>query len=76
MLREVHLSIPFTEAMTQMPRYFKFLKEILSGKRECNEIDLVKVGECCSALIHDDLAKKMKDSGNFSIPCKINGKLF
>ncbi|XP_021734956.1 uncharacterized protein LOC110701650 [Chenopodium quinoa] len=76
MLKEVHLSIPLTRAMTQMPRYSKFLKDILSGKRDCNEIDSVEVGECCSALIHNDLPKKMKDLGNFSIPCKIMSKLF
>ncbi|XP_021715506.1 uncharacterized protein LOC110683437 [Chenopodium quinoa] len=76
MLKEVHLSIPLTEAMTQILRYSKFLKDILSGKRECNEVDLVELGECCSALIHNDLPKKMKDPGNFSIPCKIKSKLF
>ncbi|XP_021756148.1 uncharacterized protein LOC110721317 [Chenopodium quinoa] len=59
-----------------MPKYSKFLKEIFSGKRECNEVDSVKVGEYCSALIHIDLPKKMKDPGNFSIPCNINGKVF
>ncbi|XP_021751641.1 uncharacterized protein LOC110717297 [Chenopodium quinoa] len=50
--------------------------EILSGKRERNEVESVKVGECCSALIHNDLPKKIKDPGNFSIPCNINGKVF
>ncbi|XP_021715530.1 uncharacterized protein LOC110683456 [Chenopodium quinoa] len=63
MLKEVHLFIPLTEAMTQMPRYSKFLKDILSGKRYCNEIDSVELGECYSALIHNDLPKKMKDPG-------------
>ncbi|XP_021739191.1 uncharacterized protein LOC110705299 [Chenopodium quinoa] len=76
MLKEVRLSIPLTNAMTQMPRYCKFFKEIFSGKRECNEIDSVEVGECYIALISNDLPKKMKDPGSFSIPCKINGKLF
>ncbi|XP_021713487.1 uncharacterized protein LOC110681647 [Chenopodium quinoa] len=76
MLKEVHLSIPLTEAMTQMPRYSKFLKDILSGKRDCNEINLVELGECCSALIHNELPNKMKDLGNFSIPCKIKSKMF
>ncbi|XP_021734960.1 uncharacterized protein LOC110701655 [Chenopodium quinoa] len=76
MLKEVHLSIPLTEAMTQMPRYSIFLKDILSGKRECNEIDSIVLVECCSALIHNDLPKKMKDPGNFSILCKIRIKLF
>ncbi|XP_021728479.1 uncharacterized protein LOC110695572 [Chenopodium quinoa] len=76
MLKEFHLSIPLTKAMTQMPRYSKFHKDILSGKRDCNAIDSVDLGECCSVLIHNDLPKKMKDSGNFSIPCKIKSKLF
>ncbi|XP_021730599.1 uncharacterized protein LOC110697542 [Chenopodium quinoa] len=76
MLKEVHLSIPLTKAMTEMPRYSKFHKDIFISKRDCNEIDLVKLGEYCSALIHNDLPKKMKDLGNFSIPCKIKCKLF
>ncbi|XP_021714904.1 uncharacterized protein LOC110682873 [Chenopodium quinoa] len=75
-LKKVHLSIPLTKSMTQMPKYSKFLKDILSGKRDCNEIDSVELGECCSALIHNDLPKKMKDPGNFSIPCKIKSKMF
>ncbi|XP_021715220.1 uncharacterized protein LOC110683179 [Chenopodium quinoa] len=75
-LKEVHLSIPLTEAITQIPRYSKFIKYIFSGKRECNEIDSVELGECCSALIQNYLPKKMKDPGNFSIPCKVKSKLF
>ncbi|XP_021775518.1 uncharacterized protein LOC110739371 [Chenopodium quinoa] len=76
MLKEIHLSIPFTNSLTQMPNYSRFLKEILSVKRVCNEVELVDVGECCSALIHNDLPPKMKYLGNFSIPCKINDNLF
>ncbi|XP_021747878.1 uncharacterized protein LOC110713738 [Chenopodium quinoa] len=76
MLKEIHLSIPFTEVLEQMLNYYKFLKEILSGKRDCNVVEQVGLGECCSAFIHDDLLPKMKEPGNFSIPCNINGKLF
>ncbi|XP_021760296.1 uncharacterized protein LOC110725135 [Chenopodium quinoa] len=50
MLKEVHLSIPLTEAMTQIPRYSKFLKDILSGKRECNEIDSIEFGASVSIM--------------------------
>ncbi|XP_021743258.1 uncharacterized protein LOC110709355 [Chenopodium quinoa] len=59
-----------------MPRYSKFLKEILSGKRKCNEVDSVEFGNFCSAFIHNELPKKMEDLGNFSIPCEIKGKMF
>ncbi|XP_021715254.1 uncharacterized protein LOC110683217 [Chenopodium quinoa] len=58
-----------------MPNNSKFLKDILSGKRKCNVIDSVSVGECSSALIHNDPPPKMKYPRNVSIPCNINGNL-
>ncbi|XP_021759178.1 uncharacterized protein LOC110724090 [Chenopodium quinoa] len=76
MLKKIHLSIPFTEVLEQMPNYARFLKEILSVKRDCNMVKPVNLGECFSAFIHNDLPQKLKDPGNFSIPCKIKGKLF
>ncbi|XP_021747248.1 uncharacterized protein LOC110713095 [Chenopodium quinoa] len=76
MLKKIHLSIPFTEVLEQMPNYARFLKEILSGKRDYNMVEPVNLGECCSAFIHNDLPQKLKDPGSFSIPCIIKGKLF
>ncbi|XP_021734388.1 uncharacterized protein LOC110701101 [Chenopodium quinoa] len=35
MLRQLHLTLPFTDVIEQMPNYAKFLKEILSGNRTC-----------------------------------------
>ena len=32
-LKQLHITIPFTEVLTQMPTYAKFLKDILSNKR-------------------------------------------
>ncbi|XP_021767612.1 uncharacterized protein LOC110732001 [Chenopodium quinoa] len=57
MLKEVHLFIPLTEAMTQMPRYSKFLKDILSGKRECNEVDSVELGASVSIMTYSVFKK-------------------
>ena len=31
--KKLHINIPFTEALEQMPKYVKFMKEILSKKR-------------------------------------------
>jgi len=33
-LKKVHINISFTNALSQMPSYAKFLKEILSNKRK------------------------------------------
>ena len=63
--------MPFTEVVTQMPLYAKFLKDILSKKRKIVEEGIMNLTATCSALIKRDLPKKMKDPGSFTIPCTI-----
>ena len=65
--------MPFTEAVTQMPLYAKFLKEILSKKRRFAEEGVVNLTATCSAVIKKNLPEKMKDPGSFTIPCTIGG---
>ena len=65
--------MPFTEVVTQMPLYAKFLKEILSKKRKIAEEGVVNLTATCSAVIQKKLLEKMKDPGSFTIPCTIGG---
>ena len=65
--------MPFTEVVTQMPLYAKFLKEILSKKRRFAEEGVVNLTATCSAMIKKNLPEKMKDPGSFTIPCTIRG---
>ncbi|XP_058725740.1 uncharacterized protein LOC131597035 [Vicia villosa] len=37
LLKQLNITIPFTEAITQMPSYAKFLKEILSNKKKLED---------------------------------------
>ncbi|MCI37309.1 hypothetical protein A2U01_0058533, partial [Trifolium medium] len=53
LLKTLHMSIPFSEAITQMPSYAKFLKEILTNKRKLDEDDIVELTEECNAIISD-----------------------
>ncbi|XP_021743252.1 uncharacterized protein LOC110709348 [Chenopodium quinoa] len=53
-----------------MPHYSKILKDLLSGRRECQTVSLTAN---CSAILSNKLPTKLKDPGNFSIPCSING---
>ncbi|XP_058733158.1 uncharacterized protein LOC131604753 [Vicia villosa] len=64
-IEKLHVEIPFTKAITQIPSYAKFLKDILSNKRK---LDGPKPLECHS-ISENKLAKKDKDPGSFSIPC-------
>ena len=63
--------MPFTEVVTQMPLYAKFLKDILSKKRKIAEEGIVNLTSTCSAVIKRGLPEKTKDPGSFTIPCTI-----
>ena len=63
----------FTEVVTQMPLYAKFLKDMLSKKRKIVEEGIVNLTATCSAVMKKELPEKMKDPGSFTIPCIIGG---
>ena len=71
--QKLEISMPFTEVVTQMPLYAKFLKEILSKKRRFVEEGVVNLTATYSAVIKKNLPEKMKDPGSFTIPCTIGG---
>ena len=71
--QKLEISMPFTEVVTQMPLYAKFLKEILSKKRRFAKEGVVNLTATCSAVIKKNLPEKMKDPGSFTIPCTIGG---
>ncbi|XP_021755282.1 uncharacterized protein LOC110720528 [Chenopodium quinoa] len=75
MLKKLHLSLPCTEVVIQMPNYAKFLKGILNGKRTCDVVETVNLTKNCSAIIMNKIPPKLKDPKNFSIPCAINKML-
>ncbi|XP_020245172.1 uncharacterized protein LOC109823298 [Asparagus officinalis] len=70
-LKKLHINILFVEAISQMPSYAKFLKEILSNKRRLEEYETVALTKECSDIIQNKLPPKLKDPGSFSIPCTI-----
>ena len=68
MLKKIEINIPFSEALTQMPQYEKFMKDILSKKRKITEEGIVSLTATCSAVIQKTLPEKRKDPGSFTIP--------
>ena len=71
MFKKIEINIPFSKALTQMPHYAKFIKEILSRKRRIAEEGIVSITATCSAVIQKSLLKKMHDPCSFTIPCNI-----
>ncbi|XP_015965747.1 uncharacterized protein LOC107489506 [Arachis duranensis] len=67
-LRTLEIKIPFVEALEQIPSYSKFMKNILSHKKDWRETEIVLLTEECSPIIQNSLPEKLKDPGSFRIP--------
>ena len=58
MFKKLEINIPFSEALTQMPHYAKFMKDLLSKKRKFTEQGIVSLNAPCSAVIQKSTRKK------------------
>ncbi|GJT58853.1 reverse transcriptase domain-containing protein [Tanacetum coccineum] len=67
-LQQIHINIPFIEALEQMPKYAKFMKDLLSKKRKGSEASKIILNEQCSVVILNKVPHKEKDPGGFTIP--------
>ena len=56
--QKFEISMPVPEMVTQMPRYAKFLKEILSKKRRFAEEGVVNLTATCSAVIKKEFTRE------------------
>ena len=59
MFNKIEVNIPFDEALTQVPYYAKFMKDIMSKKRELDEEGVVSLSATCSVVIRKSFPMKM-----------------
>ena len=69
--KKIEINIPFVDAITQMPNYAKFIKDILSKNKKIADEGVVSLTATCSAVIQKSLPAKIKDRGSFTIPYTI-----
>ncbi|CAN6718941.1 unnamed protein product [Malus baccata var. baccata] len=74
--RKVQVNIPLLDAIKQVPRYAKFLKELCTTRKRMSTKEVAKVGENVSAILQRKLPPKCKDAGSFTIPCVIGNTRF
>lgn len=63
MFRVLHINIPFVDMLKQMPKYTKFLKQIIIKKRRFEEHETVMLKEECSTLLLKKLHKSSEIQG-------------
>ena len=59
--KKIEINIPFVEAITQMPNYAKFMKDILSKKKKIVEEGIMSLTTTCSAVIQKSLLEKKNE---------------
>ncbi|CAM8986828.1 unnamed protein product [Rhodiola kirilowii] len=68
---KVEINIPLLEAIKQIPRYAKFLKELCTNRRRSTRYDQELVSRNVSAVIQRKVPPKCGDPGTYTIPCTI-----
>ncbi|GJX39724.1 hypothetical protein Tco_0253027 [Tanacetum coccineum] len=70
--KQIHINLPFLEAMIHMPKGAKVSKDLLSHNEKLEKVaSPVKLSEECSAIIQRSLSQKEGDLGSFTLPCLI-----
>ncbi|KAH9724028.1 hypothetical protein KPL70_007340 [Citrus sinensis] len=70
-LKQLHINIPFVEALEQMLNYVKFLKDILARKRRLGEFKTIALTQENNHMLQSKMPTKVKDPGSFTIPYSI-----
>lgn len=76
LLRNPHISIPFTKAISQIPSQAKFVKEIMFNKCKLEDNENNVLIEDGIIVIQNQLDPMLKDPGYFLISCVIGTIIF
>ncbi|XP_057249102.1 uncharacterized protein LOC130590632 [Beta vulgaris subsp. vulgaris] len=63
MVKNLEVTVPFTDLISQVPVYAKFLKDMITKKKDFGGIDRVALTEECSAVLQNKIPPKLKDPG-------------
>ncbi|GJZ32862.1 hypothetical protein Tco_0578298 [Tanacetum coccineum] len=68
-LKQLHFDISLMDALTQIPKLNKVLKDLLKDKEKLEELANTLINAECSAILHNKVPEKLEDPGKFLIPC-------
>ncbi|XP_074265491.1 uncharacterized protein LOC141587926 [Silene latifolia] len=71
MMKGVNITMPFIDAIKEIPAYGKCLKELISNKLSLSPTTTVNLSKECSEILMSEFLQKLEDTGSFSIPCTI-----
>ncbi|KAK4718026.1 hypothetical protein R3W88_016364 [Solanum pinnatisectum] len=69
----VHVNLPLIDVLQGIPKYAKYVKDIVAKKSRLAEYKIEALTEECSSKIQNKLPAKLKDQGSFTVQI-ITGK--
>nr|GEZ60957.1 reverse transcriptase domain-containing protein [Tanacetum cinerariifolium] len=72
MFKKLHFNIGFAEALAQMSKYAKMLKDLLTNKEKLLELANTPLNDNCSVVLFKRLPDKFGYPGKYLIPCDFN----
>src|SRR4051812_19889095 len=69
--RSLRINIPLADALEQMPKYAKYLKNIIIKKRKLRDYETIMMTEESSALLKNKLPPKLKNLRSFLFPVQL-----
>ncbi|XP_015949436.1 uncharacterized protein LOC107474323 [Arachis duranensis] len=75
MFEKVEVTIPLFDAIHQVPKYAKFLKDLCMNKDRIHELETIPLGSSISALM-GALPEKCVDLGPCIVTCTVDGVQF
>nr|XP_016462277.1 PREDICTED: uncharacterized protein LOC107785474 [Nicotiana tabacum] len=70
-LKQVQINIPLVDILQEVPKYAKYIKDIVANTRRLAEFETVALTEECSSRIQSKIPHKLKDPGSFTIQISI-----
>ncbi|XP_049371097.1 uncharacterized protein LOC125836054 [Solanum verrucosum] len=71
LLKQVHVNLPLIDVLQGIPKYAKYVKDVVANKSRLVEYATVALTEECSSRIQNRLPIKLKDPGSFTVQIKI-----
>ncbi|XP_060200426.1 uncharacterized protein LOC132628679 [Lycium barbarum] len=75
LLKQVHVNVPLVDMLQGIPKYAKYIKDIVANKSHFAEYATVALTEECTSRIQNRLPTKLKDPGSFTIEISIGKKV-
>ncbi|XP_076919802.1 uncharacterized protein LOC143580740, partial [Bidens hawaiensis] len=75
MFRQLKINLPFVKALQHMPKYAKFLKDLLKRKDRLGEVSSIPLSGDFSEVVLNRVPEKLSDPGVFTIPCTFGSNM-